>query len=174
MEKVTFYFNLLFAEALKKGKIFRFPVSGSSMYPSLKEGDILKIKPISYQDVRIGDIPAYYNLETKKILVHRLVKKINNSKCNIMLTMAEAGPLPFYDLPINPNNCIIAKVVAIERGKRIINLETRWAQLYSKIRAYLLVNFPLAIIIHRRYLRAIEAPYLIPGKIVQFFKRHQL
>ena len=171
MKKSGHVFNILFAEVLKKGKVIRLPVSGLSMYPTLKEGDILKVKPIVYQDARIGDILAYENFETKKVFVHRLVKKITDSKSNYMLTIAEAAPRLSYDSPINPNNCIIAKVIAIERGKRIINLEERGAQLCSKIIAYLLVKFPLAIILRRKCVRAIEAPYLIPQKIFQFFKK---
>ena len=171
IDKDIIYLNLLFVEALKKGKIMRFPLYGLSMYPTLREGDILKIKPISYQEARIGDILASYNFESRKILVHRLVKKIKNNKSDFMLTMAEAVPPLYYDLPINPNNCIIAKVIAIERGKQLINLETKWAHFCSRIRACFLVNLPFIIKIHKVSIKAIETPHLIPKRLIQIFKK---
>jgi len=160
-------FNFIFKETLNKNRGIQFPATGSSMYPTLREGDILRVRRIKYHEARIGDILAYERPGSKKILVHRLVKKFEDS----LLTLAESGPPRSYDLPLRPDNPIIGRVVAIERGKREIDLDTIWGRSCSRVRAYLLVKLPFVITTHRRCIKAVNDPALIPVKIVEYFKR---
>jgi hypothetical protein len=171
MNNYSLIFEFLFITALSKGKDIKFPLSGLSMYPVLKEGDILRVKAISYQEAKIGDILASWSFESKRIIVHRLVKKSKDLLGERMFTASEFVPPLSYDLPLNPNNCIIAKVFAIERNKRIINLETKWAKLNNSLRAYLLVNFPLAISLQRKCIKAMEFPHLIPAGISKLLRK---
>lgn len=164
-------FNSLFVETLSNGNIIRLPVSGGSMYPSLKESDVLRVKLASFLDVNVGDILAYLNFDTGKILVHRLVKKIKDSRGNIVLTMAEFGSSLYYDPPLNPNNCVIGKVFVIERGRKLINLETKWGKLNSKLRSFLLVNLPLVIAIQRKFIILIETSHLVSILVFKFLKK---
>ena len=165
------FLNTLFIEAIKKGKSARLPVSGLSMYPTLREGDVLKIKPISYQEAEVGDILAYYNFENKKIIVHRLVKKVKSDKTVSIVTLSEAVPPVIYDPPINSDNSILAKVISLRREEREISLTTRQAQYYNKIRAWMLVKLPLIVKIHKVCVEMVEKPYLIPEKIRRIIKK---
>lgn len=139
------------------------------MQPTLREGDILTAKPIKYHEAQIGDILAYQNLETKRLIVHRLVKKVKNSSGEMMLTMSEIGTQP-YDLPLKPGNCIIARVIAIERRNKIINLTASKEILKGKIITYLMVRLPFIMAIRRKGYMAIKRPDLIRPKIQGFIK----
>ena len=60
-------------EELNNGKETYFSVHGNSMYPTIKDGENVKI--IKYQNIKIGDIIAYYleNNSECKIIVHRVI-----------------------------------------------------------------------------------------------------
>lgn len=47
-------------------------VSSSSMYPALKEGEIIKIRPVLPGDIRIGQVVVYESGDWK--IAHRIVK----------------------------------------------------------------------------------------------------
>lgn len=47
-------------------------ISSSSMYPALKEGDIIKILPVASEDIRIGQVVVYESDGWKT--AHRVVK----------------------------------------------------------------------------------------------------
>lgn len=151
-EKDNLIFNLLFAETLKRDKYLRFKLIGSSMHPALQEGDLLTAKPVKYQDVRVGDILAYQDISSKRVIVHRLVKKIRRSR--ILLTMADAAFGCSYDLPVRANTHIIAKVVLLERDKEKIDLSTPQAKFYGSIKAAILLAYHAAITVHRKFFRA--------------------
>lgn len=131
----------LFSEVFNSKKPIRFALSGSSMYPVLREGDILTVKPIDFNEAEIGDILTYQDISTKKILVHRMVRREKNSGYDIILTAAEAGRRLKYDQPLVPDKCLIARVVGIERGAKRIDLTKSHNILKAKIRAYVLIYF---------------------------------
>ena len=170
MAKEDDIFSFLFAASLNTGKTIRFLPTGTSMQPTLREGDILTAKPIRYQEAEVGDILAYQNFETKQLIVHRLVKKVKNSGMEIMLTMPEIGCARAYDFPLKPDNCIIAKVIAIERGNKVINLKTPKEILKGKIISYLMVNLPFIMAIRSKGYMALKRPHLIRPKIKGFIK----
>ncbi len=170
MAKEDGIFSFLFATSLNTGKTTRFLPTGTSMQPTLREGDILTAKPIRYQEAGVGDILAYQNFETKQLIVHRLVKKVKNSGMEMMLTMPEIGCTQAYDLPLKPDNCIIAKVIAIERGNKIINLMTRKEILKGKVISYLMVRLPFIMAIRSKGYMALKKPHLIRPRIQAFIK----
>lgn len=52
------------------------PTEGKSMYPLIKNGDRIKITFTNPDKVKQGDIVAFRR--DRKIVVHRLIKKLNN------------------------------------------------------------------------------------------------
>lgn len=141
---------VLFSEVFNNKKPIRFILNGSSMYPVLREGDILTVKPIDFNEAETGDILAYQDIFTKKILVHRMVKREKNSGYGIILTAAEAGRRLVYDQPLLPGKCLIAKVIGIERGAKRIDLTTLHNVLKAKMRAYALIYFHILVRFQRK------------------------
>ncbi|MEK6732817.1 MAG: hypothetical protein AABY55_04245 [Candidatus Omnitrophota bacterium] len=146
----------LFSEVFNNKKPIRFVLNGSSMYPVLRTGDILTVKPIDFNEAEIGDILAYQDISTKKILVHRMVRREKNSGYDIILTAAEAGQRLKYDQPLVPDKCLIARVVDIERGTDRIDLTRPHNILKAKIRVYALIYFHILVRLHRKIYALID------------------
>lgn len=145
--------------------MIRFSPIGTSMLPTLREGDVLTARTIRYCEAAIGDILVYYNFENHQTVVHRLVKRIKYQGVDQILTMAEIGKAQGYDLPLRPDNCMIAKIIAVKRGKKVINLETQDKVVKGKILVYLMLKLPFVMAIRVRCYLAIKKPYLIPRMV---------
>jgi signal peptidase I len=65
--------NLL-RDILRKGVDCRFQAQGYSMSPFIKNGDIITISPLLLSP-RIGDVVAFVNPETTRLLIHRIIVK---------------------------------------------------------------------------------------------------
>ena len=59
---------------LDKGKPFRFEARGTSMYPFIREGDVVTVAPLAGPDPRPGDVAAFVQPGTSGVRVHRIVK----------------------------------------------------------------------------------------------------
>jgi signal peptidase I len=106
-------FDDLTKEILGRGNNLRFKACGNSMFPFVRNGDCIVVKPEITGDVKIGDIILYRYIGGTYI-VHRIIKK------NGQATLLTRGDnMPGYDLPV-PNECVLGKVTQIEgRGKRL-------------------------------------------------------
>ena len=109
----------LIKESLEKIKMVRFRALGSSMFPFIKNGDIITVKYINSKDIVIGDILLYQRDE--KFFVHRLIDKRRNN--NNIYYITKGDNLPNSDLPIEISS-IKGKVVEIQNDKRRISLDS--------------------------------------------------
>lgn len=60
---------------LSKGSAFRFRARGFSMFPFIRNEDILTIKAASAAHLSIGRIVAFTSPDQKKLVVHRIIGK---------------------------------------------------------------------------------------------------
>ncbi|MFC1857288.1 S24/S26 family peptidase [Thermodesulfobacteriota bacterium] len=60
---------------LEKGAQFRFRAKGFSMFPFIKDCDIITIAPFLGRPLRLGDVVVFVHQETGKPVLHRLVGK---------------------------------------------------------------------------------------------------
>ena len=149
--------SALFFETFNKKKSIRFILKGLSMYPVLREDDILTVKPISFYEAEAGDILAYQNISTKKITVHRMVKREIRDNKSVIFTSGEASGYFIYDQPLAPDKYLVAKVITIERGiKERIDLTAPGNILKAKIHTYVLAYFHILIRIQRKIYRIIN------------------
>jgi signal peptidase I len=65
----------LLQNTLAKGASLRFSVTGFSMFPFIKNGDIVIISPLSLHSIGIGKPVAFINPNTGKFAIHRIVGK---------------------------------------------------------------------------------------------------
>jgi signal peptidase I len=61
---------------LAKGAQFRFCAKGLSMYPFIKNGDLITISPLSDAPLSPGDIVAFVSSVTGKLVVHRVIRRM--------------------------------------------------------------------------------------------------
>jgi signal peptidase I len=63
----------LISATLKKGKRIKFKVSGSSMAPFIKEGDVALISPVTHASIRLGSVLACMMENSPKLIIHRVI-----------------------------------------------------------------------------------------------------
>ncbi|MGC8873268.1 MAG: S24/S26 family peptidase [Chloroflexia bacterium] len=66
-------------ELLARGKCVRMRVHGWSMHPTLRDGDIVWIEPVSAHRPRLGDVVLYRTLGGRPV-VHRLRRRAGYGK----------------------------------------------------------------------------------------------
>ncbi|HPW16905.1 MAG TPA: S24/S26 family peptidase [Candidatus Aminicenantes bacterium] len=101
----------LMGAVLEKGRPFRFEARGESMFPAIRDGDVLTVAPFAGRGPRPGDIVAFVHPETGGLRVHRVVE-------------AAAGRFVLKgdnalgaDPAVGPD-AVLGLVVGIERGGR--------------------------------------------------------
>ena len=92
---------------LKAGKTTDVAANGLSMFPFLLPSDILRVKPVSTQSLKRGQIIVYeLNL---KIISHRYIKTDNG------MIICKGDGLIHYDPPVLPEN-LLGVVIARTRN----------------------------------------------------------
>lgn len=111
-------FKNLYADISKKAEILRLQAKGGSMYPFIKSGDwveaLLRKEDV---DLRKGEVILFE--KDGAIYVHRVIKVRGQS----VLTK---GDLSFGPDGLIPRRDIFAKIVAVERNGRRIDLCSPW------------------------------------------------
>lgn len=69
----------LLQAVLARGLPFRFRAKGVSMYPFLKDDDVITVSPLFRRSLRFGDVAVFVQPKTDKVLVHRVVGKRRNA-----------------------------------------------------------------------------------------------
>jgi signal peptidase I len=104
----------LLGAVLEKGVPFRFRANGFSMSPFIKDGDVVTVSPLFGAMPQIGDVVAFNPSETKKLVIHRVVRKKGDS-CTLRgdNALEPDGVVPLAN--------ILGRVTRVDRnGKRII------------------------------------------------------
>lgn len=65
----------LLEATLAKGAEARFVVAGSSMWPLLRAGDVVCVRPRGETGARVGDVVALRRQPASHLVLHRLVRK---------------------------------------------------------------------------------------------------
>jgi len=105
-------------EILKKGNSFRFRAKGGSMYPFIKSGQVIHVRPVSVSEIRYGDIIFYYN--GNNVIVHRVIRKYRGKNKTKIVTKGDALRYPDKDISADS---ILGKVVAFEREERVVRID---------------------------------------------------
>lgn len=106
----------LIKESLKKDRL-RFRALGSSMFPLIRNGDLVTIKPVDPDDLSTGDIIFFEKNDS--LILHRIIEE---EKFKGKFT-TKGDNMPICDHAVNSNE-ILGKLTGIERNGKIINLDT--------------------------------------------------
>ena len=122
----------LTAELLSRGTTVRFRSSGRSMYPSIREGELITVEPVVASDVTLGDIVLYRS--EKGVIAHRVVgtSPAQSSVLSPQYFLRGDASLS-RDEPVTPEQ-ILGRVIRVERDGRSVALATRGAKLWYKAR----------------------------------------
>lgn len=107
--------DLLLCDVIARGKSFRFRAWGFSMSPFIRNGDVITISPKTFRRLLIGDIAAIRHPQSRKIVVHRIIRR----EVNAYLVQ---GDNSFEPDGLVPEAGVIGIVTKIERGDRRVVL----------------------------------------------------
>ncbi|MFH1593476.1 MAG: signal peptidase I [Candidatus Omnitrophota bacterium] len=103
-------------QLLHEGREVYINTSGYSMYPFIKDGDIIKVAPVREEDLRIGDMLSIDNEGRCEawFCVHRLVKITKKDEKVLYTTKGDANT-KVPDRPVEFSR-IAGKVIEIQRN----------------------------------------------------------
>jgi len=101
-----------------RGHAFRFRAGGSSMFPFIRDGDIISVIPLDAPP-RLGDVLAFNRGPdgNECLVVHRLVGRHAGG----FLLRGDAYPMGHND-GIIPFESLLGRVARVERGGRFVYL----------------------------------------------------
>lgn len=109
-------FEELSRQVLNAGHDLRFRARGASMYPMVRDGDVLQVRPVGLGEIELGDI-VLYRSPRKGMVVHRVVGVRRDGQECVLSIRGDAAKRPD---PSVPESQVMGKIVGIERlGRRI-------------------------------------------------------
>lgn len=104
----------LYKDILDLGLNIKIRVTGKSMEPSVRGGDVLYIKRADYNSLCAGDI-IFFKDRYEQPVIHRIIRKIKDAS-GIYKFQTKGDSSIYYD-DIIDGNMIIGKVYRIEKVK---------------------------------------------------------
>jgi signal peptidase I len=102
-------------ELLDKGTSIRITASGYSMFPAIRPGNTIIIKPVQPDELKCGMIIAWKR--EKDLVVHRLVLAYESDDTKYYITRGDSSR--FSDKPVT-RDMIAGRVEAIYKGHRLL------------------------------------------------------
>ena len=107
----------LWRQTLLDGHTMRYRALGGSMYPFIKNGSILTVKPGGR--IFIGDVIVCKG--KNGIITHRVIRKKDVHGKIFIITKGDSLKHP--DLPVTPSD-ILGKVVRMENGAKEVRMDS--------------------------------------------------
>ena len=140
------------AKLLCGGRRVRFLAPGGSMYPTIRNEEVIGVEPVKPSEIKRGDIILYRN--GKGVIAHRVVRIANERPTASALSFEYSSPDPqssifgtFFilrgdasdtcDEPVEGAQ-ILGKVVSVDRNGRIIDLNSKRTKIVNTVGIYAL------------------------------------
>ena len=128
-------------ELLRQGKSVRFRAPGRSMYPTVKENEVVTVEPIEPSSISVGDIVFYR--QDKSVVAHRVVRIDSTQPETPPPCMVESHALSLVprhsfvtrddtwgkEKVLVTGDQILGKVVSVEKKGREVDPYSRKAKL---------------------------------------------
>jgi signal peptidase I len=106
-------------EILRAGHTLRMAAEGISMFPWIRHGDIVTIRPTRASEIMVGDVVV--RRAGQKLVAHRLIARKWSGGLPVLVVKGDFVSTP--DRLMLPCQ-LLGRVVSIERRSRIIRLDT--------------------------------------------------
>jgi signal peptidase I len=113
-------FEELAVDLLKSGHRLRFRARGSSMHPLVRDGDILVVRPVNQDEMKVGDV-VLYRAAGAGIVAHRIVEKHTRRGQGFLVVRGDATGRPDPQVLWSQ---VLGRVASIERRGRTIVAES--------------------------------------------------
>ncbi len=118
----------LTTELLSRGTTVHFRPSGRSMYPSIREGELITVEPVVASHVKLADIVLYRS--ERGLIAHRVIEIA--SRDALVFRLRGDASLS-CDKPVAAEQ-ILGRVVGVKRSDHSIALATPGAKAWHKAR----------------------------------------
>jgi len=108
--KGAFTLRDFYVELLAEGKTLRVPAFGHSMWPLMRDGNILEVAPADSAEIKAGDVIVFKD-SGGRFVAHRLMGRVTVGGKKKFLAGRDFGLKP--DAPISEAD-IAGKVVSVE------------------------------------------------------------
>jgi signal peptidase I len=115
-------FLQLASELLVSGYAVRFAVAGTSMFPTIHDGDTVVVAPVDPTRIASGDIVLYRQLD--RPIVHR-VREIRRSADSASVLVVRGDATAECDAAVGLQQ-VLGRVVAVGAGERLPTDSGRW------------------------------------------------
>ena len=116
--------------ALANGRFARFRAEGTSMYPTIRDGESIAIAAVAADDIVAGDVLLCRH--GTRLLAHRVVGVAARGAGRVFELRGDAKRA--CDAPVGAD-AVVGKVIAVHRGGRTVSLTGRAARLRRAARA---------------------------------------
>ena len=123
-------FGAVIDEALSNGTVVRFRAEGESMYPTIRDGELITVAAVSTREVVRGDVLLCRH--GIRVLAHRVVGVTPCGTARFFELRGDAKAS--CDAPVGAD-AVVGRVVGVRRNGRVIPLFGRAARLRHKARA---------------------------------------
>ena len=117
----------LTTELLSQGTTVHFRPSGRSMYPSIREGELITVEPVQASDVKPADVVLYRS--ERGLIAHRVV--CSSQDARVFRLQGDASLS--CDEPVEAHR-ILGRVVGVQRNGRSVQLASRGAKIWHRTR----------------------------------------
>ncbi len=118
-------------ELLKLGYAVRFRAGGQSMFPTIKDGEMITVEPVATDEIKRGDIVLYRF--KRGVIAHRVVS-IEKQAGSGHRFILRGDSSAMCDAPVEAEK-VLGRVISVEREGRNINLASRKAKLIRAARS---------------------------------------
>ncbi|MBD3379964.1 MAG: signal peptidase I [Candidatus Omnitrophica bacterium] len=127
----------------------RFTVEGQSMRPFLRDLDVCVSEKVSPAKIFPGDLVLYDSEVSAEVIVHRIIKIDKRKSVAFIKGDNEPGMDAADRVPLED---IMGKVLFVERGSRVFDLNKRWRKICAGIIAFLSLRDLTPLVAQRRFL----------------------
>ncbi|MCX5680009.1 MAG: S26 family signal peptidase, partial [Candidatus Omnitrophica bacterium] len=146
-EEANKAYNDLRISLLQKGEAIYLTAFGGSMYPFIKNGDEIKIEPVSAEGIKVGDIVAVDRgtENSPRFLVHRVVMIKGGGPEKVYFTKGDAHNNKTLEGPVAIGS-IIGTAARIKRRGLDIDLQTSLWRHLDRYVGWLSLKYPEILI----------------------------
>jgi signal peptidase I len=111
---------LLIHDALASGRAVRFRASGSSMHPTIRDGEVIEVAPVAHRHIAPGVVLLYQH--RRRMLAHRVVGVTPHDVGEVLELRGDANGA--CDAPVGAD-AVVGQVVGVWRNGRVVSVPHR-------------------------------------------------
>jgi len=112
-------FAELSAEILSRGGSLRFKAHGCSMFPFIRDGDVLTVQPVEAASLKVGEV-ALYRANGKRLAAHRVVGRCVQDGRVVLRIRGDAATGPDERVQVEQ---VLGRVVSVQRREKVVRLD---------------------------------------------------